>query len=85
MDNDPNGYSRLPLKDALDSYINDRTPVGHFLTAVITNNLKEACGRADIPNRDLLWLYVQYLFNKAPGGCWGSVEAMNRWLAGWES
>ena len=74
-------YDQLPLKAALDRYIEHGCPVGHFLTAVLSNDLREACGRADLPSRGLLWLYVQYLYNEAPAICWGSPAKVKEWYA----
>jgi len=42
------------------------TGLGHFLTAVIQNDLVEACGRADSTNRLVLPLYATFLYNCVP-------------------
>lgn len=75
---------RIPehMHDGLIHYILDGRPVGHFLTAVLTNDLKEACGRADESNKHLLWEYCFFLYNYAPLGCWGSEQAHERWVEG---
>jgi hypothetical protein len=65
---------------ALDGYINHGWPLGSFLTAVISNNLSEAVGRADYENLANLPAYVAYLYNEAPSPCWGSPEKMDEWL-----
>ena len=52
---------------------------GHFLCAVLRNDLFEACSRADDDNRPLIWVYVSWLYNNAPGGCWGSPERFDSW------
>ncbi len=72
-------YDDLPLKNALDRYIRAGECLGHFLSAVVSNDLKEACGRADDTNLPFIPLYVQYLYNEAPGACWGSKERMEAW------
>ena len=54
-------------------------PPGHFLSAVIDNDLKEAMGRADSENRNLIWNYVQWFYNWAPGGTWGRDGSVERW------
>jgi len=41
--------------------------LGHFLTAVIKNDLVGACVNADSTNRLVLPLYVIFLHNCAPG------------------
>jgi len=68
------------MMDSLKAYIEDRRPVGDFLTAVITNDLQGAIDRADDINLANLPAYVGYLYNEAPGGCWGSKESMEEWL-----
>lgn len=69
------------MMSRLNAYINHGDPVGDFLRAVITNNLKEAVGRADDTNINLLPAYVIYLYNEAPALCWGSQERYDAWLA----
>lgn len=67
------------MVDGLVRYIEDGIIPGGFLQAVITNDLKEACARADDENRYLLWDYVNVLYNHAPSQCWGSSEKMMLW------
>jgi len=43
-----------------------RTGLGHFLTAIVKNDLEEACGRADSINRFVLPIYIRFLYNYAP-------------------
>lgn len=67
-------------KTALDLYISHGIPPGHFLTAVICNDLLGATGHANNWNSTHIKNYVDYLFNEAPGNCWGSTEAMQQWM-----
>jgi hypothetical protein len=60
-------------------YVEDGIQPGHFLTAVINNDLREACGRADDENVQLLANYVRWFYNYAPSGCWGSSDSATRW------
>lgn len=53
---------------------------GHFLTAVICNNLSDAVGRGDRENVSNLPAYVGWLYNEAPSQCWGSVAKFNAWV-----
>jgi len=53
---------------------------GDFLSAVISNDLKEACGRADYQNKRNLHNIVAYLYNETPATCWGSIKNMNDWI-----
>lgn len=76
-------YEKIPerMQDALKRYVHERIQPGQFLTAVLRNDLKEAVGRADDENLPLLPLYVRWLYNVAPGCCWGSPENVKEWLA----
>lgn len=62
-------------------YIVDHAPVGDFLTAVLSNDLREAVYRADDKNVPALPAFVGFLYNHAPRDCWGSPGAVKRWLA----
>ncbi len=78
---DPVRYDLLPNHaDSFERYIERRCPFGHFLTAVVENDLFEACNRADAENRLLLAEYVKWLYNYAPTGCYGSREKVEAWL-----
>jgi hypothetical protein len=66
---------------ALQRYIRDRVPTGGFLEAVLSNDLREACARADENNERVLPELVAYLYNEAPRNCWGSRELYKAWLA----
>ena len=67
-------------KQAIDQYVSAHTPRGGFLTAVLSNDLKGAFGRADEENLRNLPAYVAYLYNEAPAMCWGSKERMEAWM-----
>ena len=73
------------MMGAVRRYIEDGTPPGDFLTAVIRNDLKEACGRADEENIGNLPAYVAYFYNEAPASCWGSPEKMRDWMVSFEA
>ena len=70
--------SHLPatLQQGLLRYLDHGIEPGHFLTAVITNNLFEAVGRAD--NQSLVALpdIVKFI---TPHSCWGSKEKMAKY------
>lgn len=69
------------MREALVAYVEERRPVGGFLTAVIENDLREAVGRADGFNLDQLPAFVNFFYNHAPSTCWGSRAKMDAWLA----
>lgn len=70
------------MHDGIVRYIKDRIKPGHFLTAVICNDLFDAVARADDQNVQALSGYVKFFYNYAPSGCWGSKEKMEAWLEG---
>jgi hypothetical protein len=69
------------LHGGLVRYLVHRLQPGHFLTAVLENDLREAMGRADEQSRAGLFQIVKFLYNDAPSICWGSPERVQQWLA----
>lgn len=67
--------------DGLALYIAAKIAPGSFVTAVLENDLREACGRADSQNRHLLFNYMSFLYNDAPSNCWGSRQKVSEWLS----
>jgi hypothetical protein len=53
--------------------------VGHFLTAVLSNDLCEAVARADEESMAALRQIVMFVYNNLPGICWGSQEKVAAW------
>lgn len=74
-------YRRISpaCRGALIRYVLHGDQVGDFLSAVISNELVEAAGRADAENIVILHVYAAFLHNVAPGASWGSREAMRSW------
>jgi hypothetical protein len=72
---------RLPayMHGAIIRYYEKGIKPGHFLTAVINNDLKKACRHADDINRHCLFSYVMWFYNEAPGGSWGHPNATSEW------
>lgn len=78
------------MRDGVRRWVENGIAPGHFLKAVICNDLKEALGRADDLNRARLFDYVSFFYSYAPIGCWGSPEKFDEWkkaggLAGLEA
>ncbi|HYM24950.1 MAG TPA: hypothetical protein VEU08_17155 [Vicinamibacterales bacterium] len=75
--------SQVPvtLREGLREYITIRRPVGHFLTAVLSNDLAGACARGDEFVLPHLSRIVFFLWNYAPGNCWGTSDRVALWLA----
>ena len=68
------------MMGGISRYIEQGIPPGDFLTAIITNDLREAVGRADDENLRNIPAYVSYFYNEAPRQCWGSQAKMDAWL-----
>lgn len=67
------------MHGGLIRYYENGIEPGSFLTAVINNDLKEACGRADDTNRHCLFNYIMWFYNEAPTGSWGHSDATEQW------
>lgn len=68
------------LRSGLQLYIERGLPPGHFLTAVLENDLMEAMGRADEISRAGLFTLCQFLYCYAPRGCHGSRLKVYEWV-----
>ena len=68
------------MHNGLLLYIEHGIRPGHFLTAVLANDLRGAVERADDDNITLLPIYIRWLYNHAPGPCWGSPERVDAWI-----
>ena len=75
-------YQLLPerLQGGVQRYIEDGIKPGDFLTAVITNNLKETVYRADDDMIKIIPQIVFWFYNEAPYECWGSEDNMWKWI-----
>lgn len=61
-------------------YWKDRCPCGSFLTAMLENNLMEACGQADEQNQVAIFEICTFIYNEIPFLCYGSPEKIEAWL-----
>lgn len=75
-------YSSLPLhmQDGMRLYVEHGIQPGSFLTAVLSNDLMRALGRADDINLHALPAYGRFLYNDAPSWCFGSPEKVEAWI-----
>jgi hypothetical protein len=75
-------YPTAPIHilDAITDYANNHTPHGHFVTAVLENNLSEAIFRADSNSLAGLEDIVRFVYWEIPHSSHGSVEKVNAWL-----
>ncbi len=76
-------WDQIPahMREGIRAYVEDRRPIGHFLTALLSNDLKNAALRADDANRAALADWVGFIYEYAPSNCWGSPEIVAAWLA----
>ena len=65
--------------ESIKTYVNFGVPTGSFLDAVLNNDLRAACERADNINIQVIPAYVAYLYNHAPVGSWGYAGATDSW------
>lgn len=74
-------YDAIPpaVFAGLDRYTSRGVPTGDFLQAVISNDLKLAMRYADPWSMRALPAIVGWLYNEAPGNCWGSPKAYKEW------
>lgn len=70
----------LYMHKGIINYIEHHQLPGHFLQAIICNDLKQACERADSTNLFEIPTFVAFFYNEAPGVCYGSREKMAKWL-----
>jgi len=76
----PQGIS-LETFEALKNYaVNHRAP-GGFLTAILSNDLMEAVLMANLDDRFSIPQICEYIFHHCPGNCWGTPEAVEKWIS----
>ena len=75
-------YSSLPgyMQGGMRRYMELGIAPGHFLTAVLKNDLMEAARRADETNLHALGTYAIFLHSQAPCGSYGSPENVKSWI-----
>ena len=67
--------------ESLLRYWHRRIPTGDFLRAVLENDLRDACGRADDTNIRHLPGIVSFCWWQLPSPAWGSPSKVAAWLA----
>ena len=66
--------------ESIQRYVNYKVSPGHFVRAVLENDLFEAFGRGDEENLDALKEIVIYVYSYIPSACWGSPGKVKEWL-----
>jgi len=69
-------------KRGLDRYVKYRIPTGGFLRAVLENDFMRAIGKADIDNLCTITDIRDYILSELPIECYGTPEAVSKWLQG---
>ena len=67
---------------SLKRYVERGTQPGQFLQAVLSNDLREAVGRADAEAMASLRRFVQFCHCDLPSPCWGNQTKVQEWLQG---
>ncbi len=75
-------YEKLPksLQGGMQRYIEDGILPGHFLTAVLENNLFSAVMRADVNNLKELPNIVRWMHWEIPSAAHGSEVTVKAWI-----
>jgi hypothetical protein len=68
------------MRGGIVRYIEHGIPPGHFLLAVFSNDLVEACSLADEENLQRLGDYVKLLVNQCPSASYGSGQHVRDWV-----
>lgn len=75
-------YSVIPddMMQSIKYYVEEGQALGHFLYALMTNDLNGAMARADTYTKLILPTYVMYVHWEIPGNCHGSPEKVKAWM-----
>lgn len=77
---DPTNYSiSNEILDELIAYGKEGKRPGHFVTAVLSNQLMQAFCRADEEIQKEMPQIVKFVVNQMPIGCYGSVSNFEDW------
>jgi hypothetical protein len=79
--NDPQ-YRAIPsyILTSLYDYVEHHSAPGHFLTAILSNDLFAAFGRADRDAQNAIGLLITFIHNNVRTDCYGSPEKVSAWL-----
>lgn len=74
-------YDMIPdrILRAINAHVRCGQQTGHFVTAVLSNDLQAAIMRADEESMSALRQIAMYVYNRCPSGCWGSLSEVNAW------
>lgn len=69
------------LQDGIREYVHNGREFGHFLQAVVANDLTSAVGRMNPPSFEGLKSVVEFFYNYCPSDCWGGPGKYEAWIA----
>lgn len=74
-------YAKIPafVQNSLLAWVNEGRGGGHFITAILENDLKNVFARGDEENVAELRNIVMWLYNRSPMICWGDPERVKVW------
>lgn len=77
-------YNNIPAETlrALIDYVEFGREPGHFVCAVLANDLQRAYARADLANIRALWAIATFVYNRMPMSCHGDSEKISTWCYG---
>jgi len=76
-------YSKVPvprMADAVRRYVEKGIQPGHFLMALLSNDLMDTIGRADDENAAAIKRWAIFVRCELPVGCHGSRSKMTDWM-----
>lgn len=77
-------YDAMPvlyMREAVIRYVEDGIPPDSFLCALLSNDLMEACKRADCTNQRHIYEWASFLYCELPFSCYGSPAKIEAWIA----
>lgn len=77
-------WSKVPvahMEGGIRRYFEHGIPPGHFITALLSNDLSMAVRFADEENAAAIAKWVVFIHCQLPSGCHGSPEHVRDWIA----
>ena len=77
-----NSLYQLPSSrlESIENYLRYGKPMGGFLTAVFSNDLRGAIASASESDKPLVEQYIKYLYWELPSQCHGSKKKVRSWI-----
>lgn len=68
MDNE---FTYVPphIREGIRNYIENKTPLGGFLSSMLSNNLRGTLEKADEINQKHIYSIYRWFYNHSPSGC----------------